>query len=96
MRVNPVFQSDDAVVTQVARIRYPLGSEAGSSQVPEQATFHSVENIHVSIEVKSKAYISYPLARTLHNHFSCMARFALTSILTFFLVYDEFLPHSVF
>lgn len=57
MRVNPVFQNDDGVLTQVARIRYPLGSEAGSSQVSEQDTFHSVENIHVSIEVKSKACI---------------------------------------
>ncbi|XP_048126849.1 interphotoreceptor matrix proteoglycan 1 isoform X1 [Alosa alosa] len=56
MRVNPVFQNDDGVLTQVARIRYPLGSEAGSSQVSEQDTFHSVENIHVSIEIPRQLY----------------------------------------
>ncbi|KAL2098785.1 hypothetical protein ACEWY4_005265 [Coilia grayii] len=56
LRINPVFQNDDGVLTQVARVCYPFDSEATSSQVSEQGTFHSVENVHVSIEIPRQLY----------------------------------------
>lgn len=59
VRINPIFQNDDGGITQLAKVHFPLCTEEGSSQVSEQGTFQSIhENIHVSIEVKSRAYAS--------------------------------------
>lgn len=49
MRVNPVFESDEDVLTQVSTMQCP--SSAGLSQPPDQSTFPSIENIHLSIEM---------------------------------------------
>ncbi|XP_071183877.1 interphotoreceptor matrix proteoglycan 1-like [Salvelinus alpinus] len=52
LRVNPVFENDDGVLTQVSSISTPptWSSGAGSSQT-EQEVFRSIENIHQSVEL---------------------------------------------
>ncbi|XP_030643277.1 interphotoreceptor matrix proteoglycan 1 [Chanos chanos] len=56
MRVNPVFENDDGILTHVSSIHCPLSSESGSSQLSDQGTFESVENIHLSIEIPRQLY----------------------------------------
>lgn len=53
LRVNPVFENDDGILTQVSSISTPAPSSsgAGSSQTSEQEAFRAIENIHLSIEV---------------------------------------------
>nr|XP_023849616.1 interphotoreceptor matrix proteoglycan 2-like [Salvelinus alpinus] len=53
LRVNPVFENDDGILTQVSSISTPAPSSsgAGSSQTSEQEGFRAIENIHLSIEV---------------------------------------------
>ncbi|KAJ0008919.1 hypothetical protein NQD34_016334, partial [Periophthalmus magnuspinnatus] len=51
LRVNPVFQNDDELITQMSTLPYPSSSVSSQSQTPEQEHFASIENIHLSIEV---------------------------------------------
>nr|XP_029544469.1 interphotoreceptor matrix proteoglycan 2-like [Oncorhynchus nerka] len=53
LRVNPVFENDDGILTQVSSISTPAPSSSGtgSSQTSEQEAFRAIENIHLSIEV---------------------------------------------
>ncbi|XP_028821204.1 interphotoreceptor matrix proteoglycan 1 isoform X2 [Denticeps clupeoides] len=53
LRVNPGFENDDGLLTQVTRIHC---SDSSSSQLCEQGTFRSIENIHVSIEIPRQLY----------------------------------------
>ncbi|KAK3537635.1 hypothetical protein QTP70_017031 [Hemibagrus guttatus] len=46
MRVNPVFENDDGILTHVSSIN------SGSSQPSDQVSFYSLENMRLSIEVK--------------------------------------------
>ncbi|CAB1334947.1 unnamed protein product [Coregonus sp. 'balchen'] len=57
LRVNPVFENDDGVLTQVSSISTPPAwrSGAGSSQT-EQEAFCSIENIHLSIKIPRQLY----------------------------------------
>ncbi|CAB1330656.1 unnamed protein product, partial [Coregonus sp. 'balchen'] len=62
LRVNPVFENDDGVLTQVSSISTtpPLSSGAGSSQTSEQEAFCSIENIHLSIKIPRQLYTTRP------------------------------------
>lgn len=55
LRVNPVFESDDGVLTQVSTLPYASSSASSQSQQSEQEHFASIENIHLSIEVHCAA-----------------------------------------
>lgn len=52
MRVNPVFENDDGVLTHVSSILCPMSSDSASLQHSGQGTFRSLESIQLSIEVK--------------------------------------------
>nr|XP_019940394.1 PREDICTED: interphotoreceptor matrix proteoglycan 1 [Paralichthys olivaceus] len=57
LRVNPVFENDDGVLTQVSTLPYPSSSSASSqSQQSEREQFVSLENIHLSIEIPRQLY----------------------------------------
>ncbi|XP_034419528.1 interphotoreceptor matrix proteoglycan 1 isoform X2 [Cyclopterus lumpus] len=56
LRVNPVFENDDGVLTQVSTLPYPSSSASSQSQQSEQAHFASIENIHLSIEIPRQLY----------------------------------------
>ncbi|XP_072546559.1 interphotoreceptor matrix proteoglycan 1 [Salminus brasiliensis] len=56
MRVNPVFENDEGILTHVSSISYPLSTDSGSSQLSDHGTFKSVENIHLSFEVPRQLY----------------------------------------
>ncbi|KAG1972413.1 interphotoreceptor matrix proteoglycan 1 isoform X2 [Pimephales promelas] len=51
MRVNPVFENDDGVLTHVSSILCPLSSDSASLQHSGQGTFRSLESIQLSIEI---------------------------------------------
>lgn len=52
MRVNPVFENDDGVLTHVSSILCPMSSDSASLQQSGQGTFRSIESLQLSIEVK--------------------------------------------
>ncbi|XP_068582434.1 interphotoreceptor matrix proteoglycan 1 [Cebidichthys violaceus] len=56
LRVNPVFENDDGVLTQVSTLPYPSSSTSSQSQQSEQEHFASIENIHLSIEIPRQLY----------------------------------------
>ncbi|KAL6105569.1 impg1 [Pungitius sinensis] len=56
LRVNPVFENDDGVLTQVSTLPYPSSSSSSQSQQSEQEHFASIENIHLSIEIPRQLY----------------------------------------
>ncbi|KAK5886386.1 hypothetical protein CesoFtcFv8_017424 [Champsocephalus esox] len=56
LRVNPVFENDDGVLTQVSTLPYPSSSTSSQSQQSEQEHFPSIENIHLSIEIPRQLY----------------------------------------
>ncbi|XP_045570484.1 interphotoreceptor matrix proteoglycan 2 [Salmo salar] len=62
LRVNPVFENDDGILTQVSSISTPAPSSsgAGSSQTSEQEAFRAIENIHLSIEIPRQLYTTRP------------------------------------
>ncbi|XP_055718368.1 interphotoreceptor matrix proteoglycan 1-like [Salvelinus fontinalis] len=62
LRVNPVFENDDGILTQVSSISTPAPSSsgAGSSQTSEQEGFRAIENIHLSIEIPRQLYTTRP------------------------------------
>lgn len=51
LRVNPAFENDDGVLTQVSTLPYPSSSTSSQSQSSEPDTFASIDNIRLSIEV---------------------------------------------
>ncbi|AWP16436.1 putative interphotoreceptor matrix proteoglycan 2-like [Scophthalmus maximus] len=51
LRVNPVFENDDGVLSQVSTLPCPSSSASSQSQQSEQEHFATIENIHLSIEV---------------------------------------------
>uniref|UniRef100_A0A672PBK5 Interphotoreceptor matrix proteoglycan 1 n=1 Tax=Sinocyclocheilus grahami TaxID=75366 RepID=A0A672PBK5_SINGR len=55
MRVNPVFENDDGVLTHVSSMLCPMSSDSASSQHSGQGTFRSLESLQLSIEVKCTA-----------------------------------------
>ncbi|XP_076604121.1 interphotoreceptor matrix proteoglycan 1 isoform X2 [Chaetodon auriga] len=56
LRVNPVFENDDGVLTQVSTLPYASSSASSQSQQSEQEHFASIENIHLSIEIPRQLY----------------------------------------
>ncbi|XP_044022490.1 interphotoreceptor matrix proteoglycan 1 isoform X2 [Siniperca chuatsi] len=56
LRVNPVFENDDGVLTQVSTLPCPSSSASSQSQQSEQEHFASIENIHLSIEIPRQLY----------------------------------------
>ncbi|XP_067099384.1 interphotoreceptor matrix proteoglycan 1 [Osmerus mordax] len=56
LRVNPVFENDDGVLTQVST----LECASSSSQPSDQSSFPSIENLHLSIEMPRQLYTTRP------------------------------------
>ncbi|XP_058255105.1 interphotoreceptor matrix proteoglycan 1 isoform X1 [Hemibagrus wyckioides] len=56
MRVNPVFENDDGILTHVSSISYPTIADSGSSQPSDQVSFYSLENMRLSIEIPRQLY----------------------------------------
>ncbi|GAA6213489.1 interphotoreceptor matrix proteoglycan 1-like [Lates japonicus] len=56
LRVNPVFENDDGVLTQVSTLPCPSSSASSRSQQSEQEHFASIENIRLSIEIPRQLY----------------------------------------
>ncbi|XP_056248717.1 interphotoreceptor matrix proteoglycan 1 isoform X2 [Seriola aureovittata] len=56
LRVNPVFENDDGVLTQVSTLPCSSSSASSQSQQSEQEHFASIENIHLSIEIPRQLY----------------------------------------
>ncbi|XP_077096118.1 interphotoreceptor matrix proteoglycan 1 isoform X2 [Siphateles boraxobius] len=56
MRVNPVFENDDGVLTHVSNILCPMSSDSASLQHSGQGTFRSLESIQLSIEIPRQLY----------------------------------------
>ncbi|KAI7804824.1 putative interphotoreceptor matrix proteoglycan 1-like, partial [Triplophysa rosa] len=56
MRINPVFENDDGVLTHVSSILCPMSSDSGSLQHSGQGTFRSLESIQLSIEIPRQLY----------------------------------------
>ncbi|KAK7142087.1 hypothetical protein R3I94_011701 [Phoxinus phoxinus] len=56
MRVNPVFENDDGVLTHVSSILCPMSSDSASLQHSGQGTFRSLESIQLSIEIPRQLY----------------------------------------
>lgn len=68
LRVNPVFENDDGVLTQVSTLPYASSSASSQSQQSEQEHFASIENIRLSIEVHRVAQrgrLHFPLTSDL-------------------------------
>ncbi|XP_054651940.1 interphotoreceptor matrix proteoglycan 1 isoform X2 [Dunckerocampus dactyliophorus] len=53
LRVNPVYESDDGILSQVSTLPCPSSSSSSRS---EQELYGSVENIHLSIEIPRQLY----------------------------------------
>ncbi|XP_016148303.1 interphotoreceptor matrix proteoglycan 1-like [Sinocyclocheilus grahami] len=51
MRVNPVFENDDGVLTHVSSMLCPMSSDSASSQHSGQGTFRSLESLQLSTEI---------------------------------------------
>ncbi|XP_047183286.1 interphotoreceptor matrix proteoglycan 2 isoform X2 [Scophthalmus maximus] len=56
LRVNPVFENDDGVLSQVSTLPCPSSSASSQSQQSEQEYFATIENIHLSIEIPRQLY----------------------------------------
>ncbi|XP_034051518.1 interphotoreceptor matrix proteoglycan 1 [Thalassophryne amazonica] len=56
LKVNPVFQNDDGVLTQVSTLPCSSSSASSQSQQSNQESFVSIENIHLSIEIPRRLY----------------------------------------
>ncbi|XP_035243321.1 interphotoreceptor matrix proteoglycan 1 [Anguilla anguilla] len=55
-RLNPVFENDNGVMTQFTGSYYTLSTGAGSSGSSQQDTLHTIENIHLSVEIPRQIY----------------------------------------
>nr|XP_043904232.1 interphotoreceptor matrix proteoglycan 2 isoform X2 [Solea senegalensis] len=60
LRVNPVFENDDGVLTQVTTLPCPSSSASSQSQQSEQEHLASTENIHLSVEIPRQLYTTRP------------------------------------
>ncbi|XP_016312956.1 interphotoreceptor matrix proteoglycan 1-like isoform X2 [Sinocyclocheilus anshuiensis] len=56
MRVNPVFENDDGVLTHVSNMLCPMSSDSASSQHSGQGTFRSLESLQLSTEIPRQLY----------------------------------------
>ncbi|KAK9960173.1 hypothetical protein ABG768_010248 [Culter alburnus] len=56
MRVNPVFENDDGVLTHVSSILCPMSSDSASLQQSGQGTFRTRESRQLSIEIPRQLY----------------------------------------
>ncbi|XP_052436783.1 interphotoreceptor matrix proteoglycan 1-like isoform X2 [Carassius gibelio] len=56
MRVNPVFENDDGVLTHVSSMLCPMSSASASSQHTGQGTFRSLESLQLSTEIPRQLY----------------------------------------
>ncbi|KAF5903405.1 interphotoreceptor matrix proteoglycan 1-like isoform X2, partial [Clarias magur] len=56
MRVNPVFENDDGVLTHVSSISYPTITDSGSPQSSDQGSFYSLDNMPLSTELPRQLY----------------------------------------
>ncbi|XP_052001645.1 interphotoreceptor matrix proteoglycan 1-like [Xyrauchen texanus] len=56
MRINPVFENDDGVLTHVSSILCPMSSDSCSLQQSDQGTFRSLVSIQLSIEIPRQLY----------------------------------------
>nr|XP_061798174.1 interphotoreceptor matrix proteoglycan 1-like [Nerophis lumbriciformis] len=56
LRVNPVYENDDGILSQVSTLPCPSSSASSHSHQSEQELYASVENIHLSIEIPRKLY----------------------------------------
>ncbi|XP_043119344.1 interphotoreceptor matrix proteoglycan 1 [Puntigrus tetrazona] len=56
MRVNPVFENDDGVLTHVSSMLCPMSSDSTSSQHSGQGTFRSLESLQLSFEIPRQLY----------------------------------------
>ncbi|XP_061552753.1 interphotoreceptor matrix proteoglycan 1 isoform X2 [Phycodurus eques] len=56
LRVNPVYESDDGILSQVSTLPCPSSSSSPHSHQSEQEVYASVENIHLSIEIPRQLY----------------------------------------
>ncbi|XP_073668567.1 interphotoreceptor matrix proteoglycan 1 [Paramisgurnus dabryanus] len=56
LRINPVFENDDGVLTHVSSILCPMSSDSGSLHHSGQGTFRSLESIQLSIEIPRQLY----------------------------------------
>uniref|UniRef100_UPI0009B2F0A8 interphotoreceptor matrix proteoglycan 1 n=1 Tax=Monopterus albus TaxID=43700 RepID=UPI0009B2F0A8 len=60
LRVNPVFENDDSVLTQVSTLPCPSSTASFQSQQSEQEHLASIENIHLNIEIPRQLYTTTP------------------------------------
>nr|XP_015210688.1 PREDICTED: interphotoreceptor matrix proteoglycan 1 isoform X5 [Lepisosteus oculatus] len=60
VRVNPVFENEDAPLTRVPSLHCPSSIAAGPSELAEQETLETIENIHLSIEIPRYLYTTRP------------------------------------
>ncbi|XP_050989435.1 interphotoreceptor matrix proteoglycan 1 [Labeo rohita] len=56
MRVNPVFENDDGVLTHVSSMLCPMSSDSASLQHSGQGTFRSLESLQLSTEIPRQLY----------------------------------------
>ncbi|KAK2878492.1 hypothetical protein Q8A67_019283 [Cirrhinus molitorella] len=56
MRVNPVFENDDGVLTHVSSMLCPMSSDSASLQHSGQGTFRSLESLQLSFEIPRQLY----------------------------------------
>ncbi|XP_051942690.1 interphotoreceptor matrix proteoglycan 1 isoform X3 [Hippocampus zosterae] len=56
LRVNPVYENDDGILSQVSTLPCPSSSASSGSQQSEQELYAPVENIHLSIEIPRQLY----------------------------------------
>lgn len=82
MRVNPVFENDDGVLTHVSSILCPMSSDSASLQQSGQGTFRTRESRQLSIEVKCTTKMVFLMIYL----FKSMSWPLLTSIINPFLI----------
>ncbi|XP_077394573.1 interphotoreceptor matrix proteoglycan 1-like isoform X2 [Festucalex cinctus] len=56
LRVNPVYENDDGILSQVSTLPCPSSSASSRSHQSEPELYASVENIHLSIEIPRQLY----------------------------------------
>ncbi|XP_061699942.1 interphotoreceptor matrix proteoglycan 1 isoform X2 [Syngnathoides biaculeatus] len=56
LRVNPVYENDDGILSQVSTLPCPSSAASLHSHRSEQEVYASVENIHLSIEIPRQLY----------------------------------------
>ncbi|KAI1895796.1 hypothetical protein AGOR_G00110460 [Albula goreensis] len=59
-RLNPVFESDDGVLTQFTGSYCTSSTDASTSGHSQQDTLNTIENVHLSIEIPRQLYTTRP------------------------------------